>query len=827
MDHPTETTVRSDPMSVSSFCVLLLALLTVPETSMAQAARLTGRVLDVQGAAVPGATIRVTRATGGLIQVVVSAADGRYDVPGLVPGSVLVQVDREGFRRLVLPLTISVDSPTTADLRLELSGVDEVIVVTAAGAPQALRETSKAVTVVDGDDIHARQEATIADIVRFVPGVQVRDNGGPGQLGSLRIRGLRSDAAGVLIDGLRFRDAASTQGDASAFFSNVHFVAADRVEVLRGSGSSLYGTNAVGGVVNVVSAVGGGPFGGEAQVEAGSFGQVRTRGSISGTALNNRLAFSGGAIGWNTADGFDGDDAARSTGGHGSVRFQANPATAVSVRFLGSSDRVDTNSSPSTNGVPAANIPDETIVEAIAVEPDQIERLNNGEAFEIGPATFFPARNDPDARRRSAFQTFAVRLERQQSSSLHWQASYQRVHTARTHLNGPMGPGFQTLTENVSEFSGDIDTVELKGTAQAASWLSLTAGYEFERERYFEHLDDNLPAPDRLITEARVSQRSHALFGAAQIGLLSRRLQISVSGRAQGFRLSPPTFSTAGTVSPYDGLDVGQPPRALTGDVSAAYFVSASATKVRAHVGNAYRAPALYERYGGGFFADPVQEVVVFSAFGDPRLAPDRYVLTDVGVDQYLWEDRLLVSATGFFVDVRSLTDFNFTGGIHPDTDPFGRFSGYLNGSGGTSTGVEVGFDAEPTPMWRVQGAYTYTDAKTEDDISVADFFKVPGVIPHTFAVVVRHRHGRLDAVADMYHGSSSYGPLFAAGGSRAYRFPGFTTVGLTASYRVSGASAMPLRVYVKADNLFDAEYYLGGWRGLGRTVATGVSVGF
>jgi iron complex outermembrane receptor protein len=815
-------------MRTVTVLAFVLALCSATRPAMAQAVELTGRVLGPQDVAVPAAIVRATRAASGVVHVAVSDDDGRYRVAGLGPGLVIVEVERAGFRRHVQSLTLSEAPETTLDLRMELVGVDESVVVTAAGIPQALREVSKAVSTVDSEAIHLRQEVTLADIVRLTPGVQVRDNGGPGQLGSLRIRGLRSDAAAVLVDGLRFRDAASTQSDATAFFSNLHFVAADRVEVLRGSGSSLYGTNAVGGAVNIVTQAGGGPLGGEAQIEYGALGQIRARGSVAGGALAGRLAFAGGALGLDVRDGLDGDDAARSTGGHGMLRFQIDRATSVSARYFGSGDRVATNTSPTASGIPAASIPDRTIVDAVAVSPEDIDRFNDGEPFEIGPATFFPARNDADARRTSSFQTVALRVDRQVSPAVLWQASYQRVHTARAHRNGPDGPGFQSLAESVSEFAGDIDTIDVRATAQSARGVTATAGYEFEREGYFEHLDDNLPAPARLVTETRISQRSHAVFGAVQWALMGRRLQVSVSGRAQAFRVRSPRFSTAGATNPYEDVEVGQPPRALTGDLSAAYFVAASGTKVRAHVGNAYRAPALYERYGGGFFSDPVTEIVMFSPFGDPRLSPDRYRSFDAGVDQYAFGDRLLVSATAFVIDVASLTAFDFSGGIRPDDDPFGRSSGYLNGAGGFSRGLELELDARPLSSLRIQAGYAYTDAETAEDISVEDFFKVPGVLTHTASVAVTHQwRGRVETVVDVFHGSASYGALFAAGRARAFRFPGFTTVGVTAAYRVPRRSAAPLRLYLKLDNLFDDTYYLGGWRGLGRTAVLGASLGF
>jgi iron complex outermembrane receptor protein len=772
----------------------------------AQAVDLIGRVTDPQGAAVPGATIAVTRASGGPPSVAMTGADGAYELEGLLSGVVVVEVHRAGFRRAVRTLTLA--PPTAAvDVVLELAGVDETVVVTAAGSPQPLRETSKAVTTIDAADARRRHQVLIGDIIRVVPGVQVRDTGGPGQLGSLRIRGLRTDAAAVLVDGLRVRDAASPQSDASAFVSNLQLIAADRIEVLRGSGSSLYGTNAVGGVVNIVTALGAGPLAGDAEIESGSLGRVQGRASVSGGALGGRLAFSAGGLGWNVAEGRDGDDAARSEGAQGAMRFDLDPATHVSVRYLGARDRVATNASPTTSGILASDIPDATVVDAV---PGR---------------TFLPGRNDPDARRRSSYQAVALRLERQQSARVSWQASYQRVHTTRAYANGPLGPGFQGASDTVSDFRGDIDTIDVRAAVDVRPGLAVSGGYEFEREGYFEHLDDNLPPPARLITDTRASQRSHALFGAAQVSFQERRLQIGVSGRLQTFRPTAPRFSTVGTTSPYDGLAFEGLPRAVTGDLSAAYFFSQSATKIRAHAGNAYRAPGLFERFGGGFFAEPGTDVVLFSPFGDPFLEPDRYRTVDGGVDQYLWGDRALVSATLFAIDIESLTDFDFTGGIDPTTDPFGRFSGYINGSGGFSRGVELALDMRPLRALRIQAAYTYTRAESAEDIVVDGFFKIPSVSPHTTSVIVSHDwRGRLDTAVELTRVSSSFAPLFANGRPRAYRFDGFTTLNAVAAWRLRQT---PLRVYVRVENAFDAEYYLGGWRALGRTVAAGLRTDF
>jgi vitamin B12 transporter len=492
-----------------------------------------------------------------------------------------------------------------------------------------------------------------------------------------------------------------------------------------------------------------------------------------------------------------------------------------------STDRVQLNTSPSVTGIPAANFPPSIVVEAIPVPPDQIARADRGLPFQIGAATFIPGRDDPDNRRRSGFHTTALRFRHAGWGGVSWQASYQRVHTQRTFINGVRGVGFQPGADAFSDIFGDIDTADARAYLAPRQWVSLAAGYEFERERFHDVQDNNLPAARRIQTETRIAQNAHAAFASAQFALADRRLQLAVSGRAQRFDLSKPRLTAVGITSPYDGVAVQSPPRALTGDVSAAYFVAASETKLRVHAGNAFRAPSMFERFSGGFSTDPITGRLLFTAFGDPRLDPDRYQTIDAGVDQYLLDGRAHVSTTVFYNNVSSLTAFNASGGIRPETDPFGRTQGYHNSSGGFSRGVEVGIDARPGAALRVSGSYTYTRSETDQDITVPGFFVVPGVFGHTATLVLTSRWSdRLDTAVDVFHGSSMYGSFFAAGRPRAFLYSGFTKAGVMASYRLIDHARLPARVYVKIDNLLDETYYEVGWRNLGRTVIAGFGVG-
>jgi len=186
------------------------------------------------------------------------------------------------------------------------------------------------------------------------------------------------------------------------------------------------------------------------------------------------------------------------------------------------------------------------------------------------------------------------------------------------------------------------------------------------------------------------------------------------------------------------------------------------------------------------------------------------------------------IAATAFVIDVQSLTAFDFSGGINPSTDPYGRFIGYVNGSGGSSKGLELAVDARPTSTLRVSGSYTYTKARTDEALTVPDFFLVPGVLAHTASLYVTQQWTpRIDTSLDLLTGGESYGSFFAAGRTRAYRYPGSTTVGLSGSVRVTPAGAPDVRAYVRLDNLFDETAYPGGWRAPGRTGVFGVRAAF
>lgn len=128
---------------------------------------------------------------------------------------------------------------------------DQVIVVTANREPQPIERVGQSVTVIDADELERRQTANIADILRTVPGVSIIRNGGMGASTSVFIRGADSDQTVALIDGVKLNDPSSPGGGFN--FGNLLVGNIERIEVLRGPSSVLWGSQAIGGVVNMIT----------------------------------------------------------------------------------------------------------------------------------------------------------------------------------------------------------------------------------------------------------------------------------------------------------------------------------------------------------------------------------------------------------------------------------------------------------------------------------------------------------------------------------------------------------------------------------------------
>src|ERR1041385_6359986 len=603
-----------------------VALVLAAHAQTTTDASISGHVKDPQGASLPGATVRLFGRDRSFSLITATDAGGAYSFKHLAAGEYLVEAEATGFALAsAQSVTVERGQPATLDIALELSSLRSSVVVTASDTPQTVDEVSKALTVVNNQEIEERDEMAITEALRVVPGLRVQQLGGPGSFVSIKTRGLASEDTAVLIDGIRFRDASAPQGDASGFLEDLLVTDVSRVEVLRGSGSSLYGSNAVGGVVNVVTDEGGGPIHGSVLGEGGGLGLFRTRAQLASGVSNNRVVYSGGVSFFNVTRGVDDDDAARNTSGQGRILFRLSPTATLTGRIYTGKSRLQLNNNPEGVGI----LPATGIIEAIPLSLAEQHRFEAGVPSSdliVGNATFVPGANDPDNFRESNFFNGALTFTQRPTEAFGYTISYQGLATNRSGINGPLGIGFQPLGGNTrSAFDGRINILNARADVRAGRFNYITGGYEFERES-FENPSFQVNPADN--SDVNVAQRSHAFFAQDQLRFFDDRLQVSAAFRAQLFRLQQPTFTPAAS-APYAGITFQSPPTASTGDGSIAYTFRSTGTKLRGHIGNGYRAPSLFERFGTAF-----DSFFGYSVFGDPRLEPERSLAFDAGIDQ-------------------------------------------------------------------------------------------------------------------------------------------------------------------------------------------------
>ena len=783
---------RSNRVLAALLAAALAAVLPHP----AAADSLEGRILDPQQRVVPNAQVRLFDRASGQVRETVGGRDGSYGFEDIPAGDYVLEAQGSAGA-LSGSAVVRVDGASRSNLALGVSGVTAEVVVTASSTPLTVQETAKAVDVIDAEELALRNEMSVAEAVRTLPGIRVQSLGGPGSFTTIQTRGMRNHDTAVLIDGMRFRDAASTQGDATGFLAHLAAVDTDQIEVMRGSGSSLYGSSAMAGVINITSRTGGGPAQGDVVIEGGGLGMFRTVPSVRGGAADDRLTYSGALSYIDVTKGVRDANPYRSVSPQGMIRYQFTPTFSATGRLWYTVDDVRLRDNPAFPADVVANFPASGLIQAVALPTDQLERYEHGLPFSGGGATFVPSANDPDSDRKSSFVNGMATVRHTVAPGTNYRISYQGVDTNREFVDGPGGSGFEPDSINSSHFNGHIDTLQARLDSALGTNNFFSAGYEFEREEYYREASGDAAT----VTIASYSQ---ALYAQDRIELLDSRLQLSFSGRFQTFNLPDPVF--VGGSHPYGDLNVSAP-NAYTGDAAVAYFFTGSGTKLRAHVGNSYRVPSPFERFGGSFSSFSRS----FSFWGDPRLNPERSVAYDGGVDQWLLDSRVQLSATVFYTDLQETIIFDFAN-FPAANDPFGRFGGYRNTGGGRARGVETSLEAAPSLSTKLRASYTYTDAESNTPTIGEDFFGVLGLSEHLFTLTATQWIADRASVTFDLFVASDYSLSPFGGLGRHFIFSGPVKGDVVVRYDLLAREDLGLDIYAKVENLFDHAYYEDGF---------------
>ena len=277
-----------------SLCALWPAL--AGAAAEKQPGRLTGMVKNALNEPLPEVTINVS---GPASRDARTRGDGGFDFPGLPEGTYELVATLNGFAPARRTVRLLPGARTTVSLTLTVLLHEQTVVTASKTGERDVQTTPMAVSVLTGTDLQRAEAHNIADIVHDAPSVTFSQNS---DFAQLTIRGIGSNvvfagsdpSSAVYVDGVYLSRPVMLGGD---------FLDLERVEVLRGPQGTLYGRNAVGGAINLITKSPTSTLDASARFVAGSLGTFRTEARLSGPIVRGRILGSA-AIVRGVRDGF-------------------------------------------------------------------------------------------------------------------------------------------------------------------------------------------------------------------------------------------------------------------------------------------------------------------------------------------------------------------------------------------------------------------------------------------------------------------------------------------------------------------------------------------
>ena len=537
----------------------------------------------------------------------------------------LNRITAAGLFALGITVVASAQSEAPATNQLERAANADAslppIVVSATRTEQDPRSIGSAVSVVTAQELADTRVNSAFEALRQVPGVDVVQSGGPGRTASVFIRGHNSQHTLVLLDGVRLNS-----NNAGAYdFSNIPVNNIERIEIVRGTQGALYGSDAIGGVVNIITKRGASGLHGSVE------GAIGTDGYRSGgVSLNGGNAIGDFSIGymWN--------------------RF--NGGTAVAER-LGGVEK-DEWVNHAFSGRFGLNVLDDGRLDLTLHYSDDAADLDGVNAF------FLPA-DDPNAEQHR--RNFSGKLSLSKPLTA-WYTQSLSVGLARETLEGrdpDTAANNYDLTGESRSFSAQSDFLPFDGD-------TLSVGYDYESQR------GKNPA-----------NNIDAALGIHSVFIQNHWTYQDIASITAGIRHDD--HETFGGETTYR--------------LAGTYRWPSFGTRVHGSFGTGFRAPTLNDLYwpNTGW------------SLGNPNLSPETSTGFDLGVEQTVWDDRIVADVTYFNSRVEDLIQWAATG---PNWwDPWTP----LNVASADISGFETSLILRPVPELDLKLAYTFTDAVNAD----------------------------------------------------------------------------------------------------------------
>jgi outer membrane receptor protein involved in Fe transport len=621
---------------------ILLGLLSISFVSGAShAATIGGTVYDPSGRAVPNVRVNLLQSLTPLDERQTDAR-GEYKFEGLAKGTYRLVANAPGFSASTADVEIREDQTRSLDLHLALSAVQQQVVVSASLEGALAPQLGSSVSTVSQQEIDDQGAQSVTDVLHGVPGVALDDSGRRGGATGVFIRGGDSNYNLVMVDGIQLN-----QFGGDFDFAPLPADGVDHVEVTRGPQSALFGSNAVSGVVNIVTRRGEGPPHFDFQAEGGNF--TTSRFVTGGSGLTHGLSWgynlsrldSGGTV---QNDRYRNQSAILSLGYRRSARRQ------VDFHFFGNANDA---------GAPGP----------YGSDPDDLYKTP---IYPGGPTNY---------------QLGLVTRDKQ--NMFGYEASYSEQITSRFRqvVTGTVATNDYYFISSPA-VGGDSFSNNLRGVLNTRSEVtisnkdSLVAGFEYNREQF-----KNTYVADANNNPFLLPRTSLAYFVENRWSPSSRLFVMA------GLRLD----------------DISTHSLPSSGDYSGArpFIPSSSVTKLNPRVSVAYMArksdsaswlglTRLHGSFGTGIRAPNGYEL----AFTDnPHLKPEKSVSFDSGIEQRFFESRALLDLTYFynkFEDQIVLLGGLLLSTFHSD-----------NLGNSRAQGLEASFRLRPTRSLQVSGEYT------------------------------------------------------------------------------------------------------------------------
>jgi outer membrane receptor protein involved in Fe transport len=309
--------------------VLLGVLFILLFAPAAHAGSLGGTVLDPSGRPVPQAQVTLLRSLVVLDQVQTDS-QGTFKFTGLANGKYQLSASATGLASPQVEIEVLGTSSQSLDLHLQITAVQQQVVVSASLGDALASEVGSSVSVVSGQEIKDRAALNILDVLTGIPGVEVSQAGRIGGVTGVYVRGGQSNYNLVMVDGIELN-----QFGGSFDFAPLPADGVDRVEVTRGPESALYGPNAVTSVINIVTTQGEGTPHFTVQAEGGSFTTRRFLGNGSGVTKGFAWGFDLSRM--NTG-GLVQNDNFRNQSAFLSLGYHRSPRRRVDFHFIGNAN---------------------------------------------------------------------------------------------------------------------------------------------------------------------------------------------------------------------------------------------------------------------------------------------------------------------------------------------------------------------------------------------------------------------------------------------------------------------------------------------------------